>query len=48
LCQRPQAVAVDFHDEPYYGRCDPTDPANWGCRGEAQAGTTYFYRCATA
>jgi putative transposase len=48
LCQRPQAVAVDFHDEPYYGRCDPTDPDNWVCRGEAQAGTTYFYRCATA
>jgi putative transposase len=48
LCQRPQAVAVDFHAEPYYGRCDPTDPDNWVCRGEAQAGTTYFYRCATA
>ena len=45
---RPQAVAVDFHDEPYYGRSDPAAPANWVCRGEAQAGTTYFYRCATA
>jgi hypothetical protein len=44
----PQEVAVDFHDEPYYGRCDPADPDNWVCRGEAQAGTTYFYRCATA
>jgi putative transposase len=44
----PQEVAVDFHDEPYYGRCDATDPNNWVCRGEAQAGTTYFYRCATA
>jgi putative transposase len=48
LCSRPQAVAVDFHDEPYSGRCDPADPDNWVCRGEAQAGTTYFYRCATA
>ena len=48
LYQRPQAVAVDFHDEPYYGRADPADPDNWVCRGEAQAGTTYFYRCATA
>src|ERR687886_1742450 len=48
LRARPQEVAVDFHDEPYYGRCDPTDPDNWVCRGEAQAGTTSFYRCATA
>jgi len=48
LLTRPQEVAVDFHDEPYYGRCDPADPDNWVCRGEAQAGTTYFYRCATA
>ena len=48
LCRRAQAVAVDFHDEPYYGRSDATDPENWVCRGEAQAGTTYFYRCATA
>lgn len=48
LRARPQDVAVDFHDEPYYGRCDPNDPDTWVCRGEAQAGTTYFYRCATA
>src|SRR5919202_4211846 len=48
LCQRPQAVAVDFHDESYYGRCDATAADNWVCRGEAHAGTTYFYRCATA
>jgi len=48
LRARPQDVAVDFHDEPDYGRCDPDDPDNWVCRGEAQAGTTYFYRCATA
>ncbi len=48
LLVRPQEVAVDFHDEPYYGQFDPDDPDNWVCRGEAQAGTTSFYRCATA
>jgi hypothetical protein len=48
LRQRPQELAVDFHDEPYYGRDDPNDPENWVCRGEARAPTTRFYRCATA
>ncbi len=48
LLARPQEVAVDFHDEPYSGRCDASDPDTWVCRGEAQAGTTSFYRCATA
>jgi len=48
LCGRPQAIAVDFHDEPYYGRDDPDSGDNWVCRGEARAGTTRFYRCATA
>jgi putative transposase len=48
LPDRPQEIAVDFHDEPYYGRDDPDDPENWVCRGEARAGTTRFYRCATA
>lgn len=48
LYARPQAGAGDFHDEPYYGRCAATDPDTWVWRGEAQAGTTYFYRCATA
>ncbi len=48
LYVRPHAVEVDFHDEPYYGRADPAAPHNWGCRGEAQAGTTDFSRCATA
>jgi hypothetical protein len=45
---RPQEIAVDFHDEPYYGRDDPDDRDNWVCRGEARSGTTRFYRCATA
>jgi hypothetical protein len=48
LRHRPQDVALDFHDEPYYGREQPGDPDNWVCRGEARAGTTRFYRCATA
>lgn len=48
LRDRPQEVAVDLHDEPYYGRSDSDDPDNWVCRGEARAGTTHFYRCATA
>lgn len=48
LRQRPQDLAIDFHDEPYYGRDDPDAPENWVCRGEARAGTTRFYRCATA
>jgi hypothetical protein len=48
LQARPQEVAVDCHDEPYYGQVAPDDPDNWVCRGEAQAGTTSFYRCATA
>src|SRR3954447_16749431 len=48
LCGRPQEIAVDFHDEPYSGRDDPDSGDNWGCRGEARAGTTRFYRCATA
>lgn len=48
LRERPQEVALDLHDEPYYGQSDPDDPENWVCRGEARAGTTHFYRCATA
>ena len=48
LPARPQEIAVDFHDEPYYGQADPDDPNTWVCRGEARAGTTRFYRCATA
>jgi hypothetical protein len=45
---RAHEIAVDFHDEPYYGRDDPDDHDTWVCRGEARAGTTRFYRCATA
>jgi len=48
LPDRPQEIALDFHDEPYYGRDDPDDADTWVCRGEARAPTTRFYRCATA
>ncbi len=48
LSDRPQEIALDFHDEPYYGRDDPDDADTWVCRGEARAGTTRFYRCASA
>ena len=39
-------VAFDFHDEPFYGQ----SPAllAYACGGAAQAGTTRFYRVATA
>jgi putative transposase len=48
LRDHPKEVAIDLHDEPYYGKDDPKDPDCWVCRGEARAGTTRFYRCATA
>ena len=48
LRERPQELAIDFHDEPYYGRETPDEADTWVCRGEARSGTTRFYRCATA
>jgi len=48
LRHRPQEIALDFHDEPYYGRDQPDEGDTWICRGEARNGTTRFYRCATA
>jgi hypothetical protein len=45
---KPLAVALDLHAMPYYGKADLHDPDHWICRGEAEAGTTRFYRCATA
>jgi len=49
LQDHPKEIALDLHDEPYYGKDDdPDDPECWICRGEARAGTTRFYRCATA
>ena len=33
-------MAIDFHDEPYYGKT--ADVKAYTCRGEAQERTTYF------
>ncbi len=45
LWKRPLNLAMDFHDEPFYGK-DPTLRAH-ACRSAAQRGTTWFYRVAT-
>jgi putative transposase len=45
LWKRPLDLAMDFHDEPFYGK-DPTLRA-YACRGQAHQGTTWFYRVAT-
>jgi len=39
-------IAFDFHDEPFYGKSD--ELLAYTCGGEAKAGTTRFYRVATA
>jgi putative transposase len=38
-------MAVDFHDEPYYGKSEALQA--YTCRGEAHEGTTYFWRIAS-
>lgn len=38
-------MAIDFHDEPYYGKSEAVQA--YTCRGEAHDGTTYFWRVAT-
>jgi len=42
----PQELCLDLHDQPFYGK----DPKlfEYTCRGEAKAGTTHFFRVATA
>ena len=44
--RRPQDIAMDFHDRPYYGKV-PQEEGVW-VRGRAKDGTTRFYRIATA
>lgn len=39
-------VAIDFHDEPFYGKEKETRQVT--CRGPAKKGTTHFVRIATA
>ena len=38
-------MAIDFHDEPFYGRSKNLQA--YTCRGEAQDGTTYYWRIAS-
>jgi len=44
--QQAREIACDLHDEPFYGKTP--ELLAYACRGEAHAGTTYFYRVATA
>lgn len=46
LVRKPQRVAFDFHDQPYYGKA-PQEHAQW-IRARAKDGTTRFFRIATA
>jgi len=39
-------IAVDFHDEPFYGKLEATRAVT--CSGQAKKGTTHFVRIATA
>ncbi len=39
-------VAIDFHDEPFYGKQDALRKV--ACHGQAKKGTTHFVRIATA
>lgn len=43
--RRGLEMAVDFHDEPYYGKSAALQ--DYTCRGEAHEGTTYFWRIAS-
>jgi hypothetical protein len=45
LPRRGLEMAVDFHDEPYYGKSEATRV--YVSRGEAKDGTTWFWRIAT-
>ncbi len=39
-------MAIDFHDEPFYGKQESTKAVT--CNGQAKKGTTHFVRIATA
>jgi hypothetical protein len=39
-------IAIDFHDEPFYGKQEETRQVT--CAGQAKKGTTHFVRIATA
>ena len=43
--RRGLEMAIDFHNEPFYGKTEAL--RDYTCRGEAQDGTTYFWRIAS-
>jgi putative transposase len=45
LPRRGREMALDLHDEPFYGKTP--ELRTYACRGEAKEGTTHFYRIAT-
>jgi putative transposase len=46
LVRNEVEVAMDFHDEPFYGKQEATRQVT--CNGQAKKGTTHFVRIATA
>ncbi len=46
LLRKPQKIAIDFQDRPYYGKV--TQEQAKGVRGRAKDGATRFFRIATA
>lgn len=47
LWTQPLEIALDLHDECYYGDSAEDDPACWVHKAEQRNGTRHFYRCAT-
>jgi hypothetical protein len=45
LPRRGREMALDLHDEPFYGQTP--ELRTYACRGAAKEGTTHFYRVAT-
>lgn len=44
--KKSQEIVIDLHDQPFYGHSGKM--VKYASRGQAKAGTTYFYRIATA
>lgn len=45
LPRRGREMAIDYHDEPFYGKTP--ELRSYACRGQAREGTTHFYRLAS-
>jgi hypothetical protein len=45
LPRRGREMAIDYHDEPFYGKTP--ELRSYACRGQAHDGTTHFYRIAS-